>query len=814
MSRHGGPRASNQVRDKKAQKAEVARLFGRAVELHNTGLLPDAQAVLGQLLRLVPRHFDALYLLGMSEYYARSYHEAEQHLGRAAEVEPRSAKAHLNRGVALFALGRFEEAGASYRRAIALDPQYAVALNNLGNVCLMLGRLDEALAQYDKALAVGKDFHTPWYCRGLVLHQLGRHEEALHSFDQALTFDPRHAEALNGRASVYRTLGRPAEALESYDRAVAINPNLAEAFNNRGNILREFGRFAEARDSFDRAIAINPNFAEAHNGRGGVSTNMRDFEQAFISLQRALEIRPNYPEALANRGAVWLELKRTEQALVDYDHALALAPGLAEAWVGRANALHQLSRLSEAIASCERGLSLDPGSFRAHALMGQCLGTLGQVDASIAKFDDALALKPDFEDAISLKIFGMDFKADLTFEQQRDVRRLWWERIGSKIAVPPQAPYRNLRDPDRRLVVGYVSADFRNHSAARVFKPVLQYADKAAFETVCYSCSPVEDSLTQEFQQMAGRWRDASQWTDQRLFEQIREDGVDILVDLAGHTAGNRLAVFVRKPAPIQAHGWGHCTPPGLPAIDYVFCDPVTIPPEARHLFQETIYDLPCMLTLDPLPPDVCRGELPALANGFVTFGVFNRISKITDASAEAWSQILNRLPGSRLVIKDMQLGEALARSNLLARFARCGLPADRIDLLGKTPRPEHLQAMNAIDIFLDPFPQNGGASTWESLQMGVPVVAKLGDALSSRAAGGILSAVGMRDWVADSLDGYIEIAVQHASRIEELAELRRGLPARIAASTAGNPAAYAAEVGKAYRNMWRIYCAGGTNRP
>ncbi len=218
------------------------------------------------------------------------------------------------------------------------------------------------------------------------------------------------------------------------------------------------------------------------------------------------------------------------------------------------------------------------------------------------------------------------------------------------------------------------------------------------------------------------------------------------------------------------------------------------------------------MLTLDPLPPDVSRGELPALANGFVTFGVFNRISKITDASAEAWSQILNRLPGSRLLIKDLQLDDKLARDSLLARFARYSLAADRIDLLGKTPRPEHLQAMNAVDIFLDPFPQNGGASTWESLQMGVPVVAKLGDALSSRAAGGILSAVGMRDWVADSLDGYIEIAVRHAGRIDELAELRRGLPARIAASTAGNPVAYAAEVGSAYRNMWQAYCARATD--
>jgi predicted O-linked N-acetylglucosamine transferase (SPINDLY family) len=671
-----------------------------------------------------------------------------------------------------------------------------------------MGRPEEAIAHYDRALVLKPDFANGWYNLGLVFHRLGLQGESLVCIDRALELEPHYAEALNVRGSSLRSLGRPLDALDSYDRALAANPQMAEVWNNRGNILRELLRFAEARDSYEKAIAINPNFAEAHNGHGGVLTNMRDFEGAFASLQRALAIKPDYPEAIANRAAIWLDLSRTEQAVVDYDMALSQAPGLAEAWIGRGNAQHQLKRFSEALASCKRALALDPGSFRAHTLMGQCLGTLGQVEASIAKFDDALAIKPDFEDAISLKIFATDFKTDLTFEEQRDVRRLWWERIGSRYALPPE-PHRNVRDPDRRLVIGYVSSDFRSHSAARVFKPVIEYADKIAFETVCYSCSPIEDGLTREFQQMTSRWRDASRWTDERLIEQVRGDQVDILVDLSGHTGGNRLKVLARKPAPIQAHGWGHCTPPGLPTIDYVFADPVTIPPEVRHLFHETIYDLPCMLTLDPLPPDVSRGPLPARGNGFITFGVFNRISKITDESAKAWAQILARLPSSRLLIKDFELDDRMTRDNLLARFAQYGVAADLIQMLGKTSRPDHLQAMNAVDIFLDPFPQNGGASTWESVQMGVPVVTKLGSALSSRAAGGILSSIGLRDWVADSLEGYIDIALRHASRIDELAGLRDGLPARIAASAAGNPAAYAAEAGKAYRDIWRTYCAG-----
>jgi predicted O-linked N-acetylglucosamine transferase (SPINDLY family) len=810
MSGNVGQRAFHNARSRKQQKAEVAQLFERAVALQKAGLLPDAKAVYRQLLQLAPKHFDALYLLGSFEYQARNFHEAEVLLGKAVDLEPRSAKAHLNRGVVLFALQRFEEAGASYRRAIALEPGNAIALNNLGNVWLMQDRRDDAIAAYDKALAAKPDFPNAWYNRGVVLQQLQRYEEALASHDRALALDPRYAEALNGRAGALDALGRPVDALDGYDRAIAVNPNFAEAFRNRGTVLFHLHRLNDARDSFDKALAINPDYAEALNGRGGVSTNLRDYDAALACFERALALRPDYLEVFVNRAAVWLELKRFEDAVADFDRALRLSPGLADAWFGRGNALHQSRQNAEAIACCERALSLDPKSYRAHVLLGQCLFTLGRTKEAIARFDDALAIKPDFAEAITLKIFTMDFLDDVSFVQQRDVRQLWWEQVGSKIAVPPREPHRNSRDPRRRLVVGYVSADFREHSAARVFGPVLQYSDKADFETVCYSCHPNQDEVTAEFRQIADRWRDASQWTDQRLADQVRQDEVDILVDLSGYTAGHRLGAFVHKPAPIQVHGWGHGTPPGLPAIDYVFGDPVTIPPDVRHLFCEKIFDLPCMLTLQPLPADVERGELPALANGFITFGVFNRTSKISEQAAAVWAQILDRVPGSRLLIKDFDLEEPLLRDNLLARFARHGVAADRLGLLGRTSRLDHLKALNRVDIALDPFPQNGGASTWEALQMGVPVVAKLGGALPSRAAGGILCGIGMGDWVADSAEAYIEIAVARASRIDELAHLRRALPGKIAASKAGNPAAYAGEVAKAYRSMWEAYCAGG----
>jgi predicted O-linked N-acetylglucosamine transferase (SPINDLY family) len=239
-----------------------------------------------------------------------------------------------------------------------------------------------------------------------------------------------------------------------------------------------------------------------------------------------------------------------------------------------------------------------------------------------------------------------------------------------------------------------------------------------------------------------------------------------------------------------------------------VFSDPVTIPPDVRHLYKEAIYDLPCMLTLDWLPPDVPHAPLPALANGFITFGVFNRISKISDPAIQAWAQILERVAGSRLLIKDSALSDPLIRESLLARLIHCGIVVDRIELRGGTPRLQHLAAFNEVDICLDPFPQNGGVSTWEALRMSVPVVAQLGNAQPKRISAAVLTSVGLSDWIGKDSEDYIDIAVAWAGRTDDLARLRQEMPNRVAASAAGNPETYADAVGKAYRNMWQAYCA------
>lgn len=350
----------------------------------------------------------------------------------------------------------------------------------------------------------------------------------------------------------------------------------------------------------------------------------------------------------------------------------------------------------------------DAALAAAHQAYGN--GRLADVETLCRRI---LQVLPDHFD--TLHLLGVCLSGDpKRLEEAEQVLR-------AAIAVSPRAAnvYCDLgTDPDRRLVVGYVSADFRRHSAGFVFMPVLRHCDHANFELVCYSTSPLQDEMTDEFRSFADRWVDAVLLSDEQLTDRIDKDGIDILVDLSGHSGGNRLGMFARKTAPIQVSAWGAPTGNGLKTMDYIFADPVAIPEGARPEFAEKIHDLPCMLTISEPAPVSYRPDFPMLRNGYVTFGTFNRIEKISNEVLPVWSRLLRELPGSKLVIKHNALDDAGLRDGLVARFVEQGVSPDSVVCLGASPREEHLAEYAHIDISLDPFPQNGGAGTWESLHM------------------------------------------------------------------------------------------------
>jgi predicted O-linked N-acetylglucosamine transferase (SPINDLY family) len=673
-------------------------------------------------------------------------------------------------GVSVLDCGRFEEARQILQRAVALNGGSADAHSNLGFALFNLKLYGEARACYEKAIALRPNFPIAFRNLGNALFRLELAELAIAAFA----------------------------------RAAELNPNDADAFCNRGMAEMMLGRYEAAAISSGRALALRPGHFEAVVGTGLAHLELRHFEVAEAAFNAALAIKPDAAEVLAHRGRLHLQLVRRTEAAADFDAAAALEPSLELAWRGKAQVSLITGNVAQAIIACKRVLEQNPASEIGLTLLGACLGKQGDAAAAIQHFDRALEIKPDHGDAILRKIFYLDFLSDADFADQQAARRYWWDEIGCKFPQCKLAA-RPL-DPERRIVIGYVSSDFRTHSAAFAFLPVLRSHDKGKFQVNCYSSWPTRDSLTDVFQSLADVWVDALRLSDDELTDRIQADGVDILVDLSGHTTGNRLGVFARKPAPVQVTGWGSGTGTGLRTMDYFFTDPVTVPQDVRHLFAERVHDLPSVITMAPIS-EAQPSELPMLRNGFVTFGVFNRIDKISDEALAVWSRLLRAVPGSKIVIKHFALDEAFLRDGLIGRFVTHGVAQERVICLGSTERCEHLKAFADIDISLDPFPQNGGISTWESLYMGVPVIARLGNGASSRAAGAILRAIGLDDWVADDDDGYVAIAQKFASMPVNLAQLRAGLPGMIASSPAGNVSIYTQQVEAAYRQFWRDYC-------
>jgi predicted O-linked N-acetylglucosamine transferase (SPINDLY family) len=707
------------------------------------------------------------------------------------------------RGLAYHMMGLIAEAQASYNQILLRNPNHFDALHRLGASEFLSGRPEVAERLIRRAVSVNPKSAAAHSDLSVVLLALHRWDAALASAENAAALNSNGIEAHFSRGNALLGLSRFDDAIVSFDRVIALNPRHVDALNNRGNALHRLGRFQEAIASYDQAVTLKPDYHLAFNNRGAAFKELRQAEDALADFDRALALAPGHADAWANRGEALVALMRYEEALASYDRALSINPKLADALLGRANVFMLTRRVGEALTACESAIAIEPGSSRALMQLGLCHGLRGDTENAIACFDRALAIKPDDEVAISNKIYYLDFSGDCGFLQHQQARSEWWHQIGSKISSPHPLRHFNDRDPARRIVLGYVSSDFKQHSAAYAVRPVLQNHDKSRFEVICYSGAPNQDDVTASFRQITDQWRDISQWSDERLADTIRTDKVDILIDLSGHSGGNRLRTFARKPAPIQVTAWGHATGTGLPTIDFLFSDPVVVPPDVRHLFAERIYDLPNAMIIEPPSPGLRSAEPPVLSNGYVTYGVFNRVSKISDAAVAVWSRILRADATARLLIKDQAIDDPSIQRWLRDRFGAHGITSDRIELMGSTPREEHLAAYRLVDICLDPFPQSGGVCTWEALHMGVPVVAKLGDGISSRLAGGILAAIEMTDWVTADDEEYSRIALRCTP--DSLRTLRRDLPGQI--DKRCSPVAYTAAVEQAYRTMWENYC-------
>lgn len=643
------------------------------------------------------------------------------------------------------------------------------------------GRLAEAAASYRAVLHRVPGHPDALHLLGVVAHQAGDHDGAVELIERALERLPDLADAHNNLGTALRARGDLPAAIASFERALSLAPESLEACSNLGAALADAGRAEDAVGVLERAIGMCPGRAEPHNNLGKALCAAGRLEAAAASFVRALAIEPGYAAARRN---------------------------LAETYTARGNALRASGRLDAALKAFEAAVGLEPDDAAAWSDFGYALTTRGRLPTAVAAFERALALAPDPRTHSNL-IFTLDLDPRATRAQVFAERRRWNERYARPLEATHQ-PHANDPHPERRLRVGYVSADFRHHSAASVVAPVLLGHDPRCVEVVCYSDVSRPDAVTERVRAGATRWRPTLGMSDEAVADQVRADGIDVLVDLAGHSAGNRLLVFARRPAPVQVTAWGYAVGTGLDAMDYFFADPVTVPAHAREHFSEEVVDLPSIVCFEPPADAPPVAVLPALQRGYVTFGCFNRLAKLTAAAFDVWAKILARIPDSRLSLKFTGLDEPATQTELRSAFAARGVDRARIDFGGSTSRGEHLAAYAGVDVALDPFPHGGGVTALEGLWMGVPPVTLAGDRVVGLLGPSFLTTLGLTSWIARTPEEYVERAVAHASDSLTLAALRTMLRPRLGASRLVDAAAYCRSVEAAYRAMWRRWSTGG----
>ena len=744
---------------------------------HQAGRLAEAERLYAAILARQPEHAEALRLQSIIAFQQDDAGRAAALATQAIAVAPDYAEAHYTMGVAQRALGNAEAALASYRKAVKLRPDFAEAHNNLGT----------------------------------VLNDLGKAEAAFVAFRRALELRPDFSEAHDNLGSALLARGRLADAAAAYKKALAIEPDNVETLNNLGNALRGLGDLPAAVETFRKALGLAPDFVAAHSNLGGALNDQGRPDEAFDAYRAALALAPDDAVVHSNLGTALIYQGKLDEAEAAFRQALALAPDFADAHNNLGNALRDKRQWRDAVAAYRSALALAPDFAAAHNNLGGALKDQGRLAEAIAAYRASIAHKPDFTAAHSNLVFSMNYDAAAT-QQTIFAESLAWHATHAASLGRRAAGHANAPDPERRLRVGYVSPDFREHSVAYFLEPLIAAHDRAAFEVFCYAHVARPDQRTERFRGLADTWRSTVGMTDADLATAVRADGIDILVDLAGHTGGNRLLAFARRPAPLQLSWLGYPNTTGTEAIDARLTDAIADPPGSGDaLHSETLVRLPNGFLCYAPPADApAIGGPPARSAGHVTFGSFNALAKITPAVVAAWARILLGAPGSRMVMKSGPLADQATRARYLELFAAAGVDAGRVDLRAWIEaRTGHLGAYQAIDIALDPFPYNGTTTTCEALWMGVPVVTLAGDRHAGRVGASLLTRIGLAELVAETTDGYVETAVRLAGDLDGLPARRLALRDRMMLSPLCDAAGFARDVEAAYRAMWRRWCAG-----
>lgn len=702
--------------------------------------------------------------------------------------------------------GRLKQAESFCQQLLRRAPDHTGALHLLGLIALRQGDATRAIGLLEGAVRAGgdarmhRDLGEAWSAHG-------DEERALACYRQALALDPVHVEALLDAGAILTRRNALAEAIELYRRVVALRPDLPLAHYNLGCVLFLSGATDEAGAAYERALALEPSYIDALLNLGLVRGRQRRYEEAIACYRRILAAHPDFASAHVNLASILVTLRRHDEAAESALRAIALQPASVLAHYNLAVARFQGGRPDEAAASARQVLALRPGAAEAGTVLSQALLRQGNVEEAISCLRELLRVNPRHAPACAALAYA------LLYAGGDDTELLaLMKRYADIVEAPLRAQWpthANTRDPARRLKLAYLSPDLREHSVATFLEPVIAHHDHGAFEVYCYHNHDKFDAVSERLRAHADHWIPCVAMSEGELAARVQADGIDILVDLAGHTSGGCPGVLARKPAPVQASWLGYPATTGLEAMDWRICTLATDPPGEERWHSERLYRLPrslwCYRPRDG--HEVVRRDPPMLERGGeVRFGSMNNLAKVSVATIETWAGILRAVPGSRLAMTGIPEGEA--RRLLRQRFGARGIEEERLLIHGRLGDADYAVLLDTIDIALDPFPYNGTTTTCETLWRGVPVVSLEGERSVARSGYALLGLLEL-DWLcAKDRDRYVELAVGLARDPARLTALRGELRVRFEASALRDEAGFTRELEQAYHDMWSQWCA------
>ncbi|XP_065855634.1 probable UDP-N-acetylglucosamine--peptide N-acetylglucosaminyltransferase SPINDLY [Euphorbia lathyris] len=743
----------------------------------------------------------------------------------AIKLDPQNACALTHCGISYKDEGRLVEAAESYQKALKAEPSYkpaaeclAIVLTDIGTSLKLSGNTQEGIQKYYEALKIDTHYAPAYYNLGVVYSEMMQYDTALSCYEKAALERPMYAEAYCNMGVIYKNRGDLESAIACYERCLVVSPNFEIAKNNMAIALTDLGTKVKLEGDINQGVAYykkalyyNWHYADAMYNLGVAYGEMLKFDDAIVFYELAFHFNPHCAEACNNLGVIYKDRDNLDKAVECYQMALSIKPNFSQSLNNLGVVYTVQGKMDAAASMIEKAIMANPTYAEAYNNLGVLYRDAGNIAMAINAYEQCLKIDPDSRNAGQNRLLALNYinegHDDKLFEAHRD-----WGRRFMRL-FPQYTSWENPKDPDRPLVIGYVSPDYFTHSVSYFVEAPLVYHDSRNYKVVVYSAVVKADAKTNRFREKVlkkgGIWRDIYGIDEKKVASMVREDNVDILVELTGHTANNKLGMMACRPAPLQVTWIGYPNTTGLPTIDYRITDSLADPPDSKQKHVEELVRLPeCFLCYTPSPEAGAICPTPALANGFVTFGSFNNLAKITPKVLQVWARILCAVPNSRLVVKCKPFCSDSVRQRFLTMLEDLGLESLRVDLLPLILlNHDHMQAYSLMDISLDTFPYAGTTTTCESLYMGVPCVTMAGAVHAHNVGVSLLSKVGLGHLIAKSEDEYVQLALQLATDVTALSNLRMSLRDRMANSPVCDGSKFTLGLESAYRNMWHRYC-------